>query len=166
MVANTADGSPDGLASCTGAAACSMGAAGGSGSGACRAPKNTILHLWVPDELCVKINGRTTKPQTLAGIHEGSRFFILEGLEANRVSPCEIVVETWDDHGIFKHLRRSLAVQAGGKYEVRFPDGFQLISPPHAGPIGTTIHRENVLYPEQELFPAPESIPVGNQPSR
>ena len=143
-----------------------MGTAGGSSSGVCRAPKNTILHLWVPDELCVEINGRTTKPQTLAGIHQGSRYFILEGLDANRVSPCEIVVEIWDDHGNSKYLRRSLAVQAGGKYEVRFPDGFQLIPVLVAGPTAATVQGESLYDPAEELIPPPESIPVGNQPNR
>lgn len=86
---------------------------------------NAILRVWVPDELPVEVNGYPTRPQSLAGIHSNSRVFSLEGLDVDRVSPCDIVIKCIDQLGNTTEYRRALSVIGGGNYEVRFPRDFE-----------------------------------------
>jgi hypothetical protein len=111
-----------GLASAIGAA---VPGGGCSGNGNCPVAQTAFLRLWVPDAANVIINGQTTRPQTLGGVHKYSRVFSLEALERNSVSFCEIVVETCDVHGSSQRMRHVIPVQAGERYEVRYPNGFE-----------------------------------------
>ena len=143
----------------TGASAGSSGSSGSRG-GVCPPVHNAILRLWVPDGITVTINGHPTRPQTLGGIYRNSRIFSLEGLESNRVSECEIVVDMVDEQGGTMldlsgtplRARRGISVQAGGHYEVRFPDGFEQFVPPMEMPPTTVV--------SEELLPATEGTPT------
>ena len=118
-------------ASCTaGSASCGIcngdGVANvrGSRSPACPPLDTATLQLWVPDHDQVEINGQPTSPQTLGGIHRNSRIFLLDGLEANQLSPCEIVVTRCDEFGVTTSNRYEFCVAAGQRYRVRYPRGF------------------------------------------
>lgn len=119
----------------------------GSGNGAHRPTLNAILRVWVPDGLSVEINGYATRLQSLAGINSNSRIFSLEGLDTDRVSPCDIVVQCTDQLGNSIQYRRALSVLGGGNYEVRFPRDFEPI-----------VEQESVMETIHEL---PESVLSG-----
>ncbi len=101
------------------------GLSSGAMVGSHRPSMNAILRVWVPDGLTVEVNGYPTRPQSLAGIHGNSRVFSLEGLDMDRVSPCDIVVKCFDQLGNTLQYRRALSVSGGGNYEVRFPRDFE-----------------------------------------
>jgi hypothetical protein len=161
MVANRADGFVSGYTAGSGTGTCASGTCarslGGSGGGNCPPVQNAILRLWVPDGATVEINGHTTRPQTLGGIHQGSRVYSLDGLETNRVSPCDIIVCCFDEMGIHQRFHRSLAVQASGYYQLRFPDGFEQI---WLDPVDIL---RTLDYPPAPAQPAPAQ-PVLEQP--
>ena len=124
-----------------------------SGNGNCPSSRNAILRLRIPDGLGVEINGQTTRAQSLGGIHKNSRIFSLEELVKDRVSPCDIAVDCFDEFGNATRMVHTLAVQAGGHYEVRFPNGFEQIDVQH----------------DSQVFPYEEAdlgtMPVVNPPN-
>jgi hypothetical protein len=159
MVANREDGFVTGYTAGSGAGTCSTGTCarslGGFGSGNCPPVQNAILRLWVPDGATVEINGQITRPQMLGGIHRGSRVYSLEGLEANRVSPCDIIVCCFDEVvGIHQRFHRTVAVQSGGYYELQFPDGFEQI--------GVTQEVTTPMF--YDSAPAPSATPAATTP--
>ncbi len=91
--------------------------------GHCPVPITAALTLWVCDDATVCINGRATKPQTLGGIHAGSRIYNLAGLE-NGALTASISVQRHLPDGSIENGQTEITVEAGGKYQVRYPQGF------------------------------------------
>lgn len=104
----------------SGATACGAG-----GSGNCPVSTTAALTLWVCDDATVCINGQTTKPQTLAGVHSGSRIYNLAGLN-NGPLTASITVQLHRADGTTENGETTLTVEAGGKYEVKYPQAFMV----------------------------------------
>jgi hypothetical protein len=77
---------------------------------------NALLRVWVDDNATVWVNGVRTKPQTLAGIHSGSRIFNLTGLVPGQIQEAVVQVQLWN---AMPQEERKL-VQPGGSYVIRF----------------------------------------------
>lgn len=98
---------------------------GAGGSGNCPVSTTAALTLWVCDDATVCINGQTTKPQTLAGVHSGSRIYNLAGLN-NGPLTASITVQLHRADGTTENGETTLTVEAGGKYEVKYPQAFMV----------------------------------------
>ena len=83
------------------------------------------LQLWVPDCCEVFINRQRTKPQTLAGVHKGSRIFELAGLDTEPFIPYCLIQVIYNG----EVYSRTIPVAVGGDYKVRFHHGFNLTPP-------------------------------------
>ncbi len=120
---STSIGNPISGVSNTASRGSGTSACGAGGNGNCPASTTAALTLWVCDDATVCINGQTTKPQTLAGIHSGSRIYNLAGL-SNGPLTASITVQRHRADGTTENGQTTLTVEAGGKYEVKYHKPF------------------------------------------
>ncbi len=121
----------------------------------CPPPTNALLRVWIDDCAMVWVNGQRTKPQRLAGVNRGSRIFSLTGLVPDEIQEAIVQVQLPDG----QTNAETKLVQAGGSYEIRFPNVVDFeVHPPHKFDRGTLNGLSGIPQQDRDKPPTVESV--------